>query len=124
VIGVYSGVEAFNVYEEHNGKLEQISRTVLSAPAVEILEPGLIHDIDNPSDSTSGSIHVYSNRHFDMPGRRIWRDGSHVAEPFSLERSIQFGMERTARRRRELGLRDGEMPLIPDVDRFRSRSSD
>jgi predicted metal-dependent enzyme (double-stranded beta helix superfamily) len=123
VIGVYSGVEAFNIYEERNGKLEQTGRMVLSAPAVEVLEPGLIHDIDNPSNAVSGSIHVYSNRHFDMPGRRIWRDGTDAAEAFTLERSFRFGMERTARRRRELGLPELAAPHLPDVERVR-RSTD
>jgi predicted metal-dependent enzyme (double-stranded beta helix superfamily) len=122
VIGVYSGVEAFNTYVERKGKLEQTGRTVLRAPAVEVLDSSLIHDIDNPSQSVSGSIHVYSNRHFDMPGRRIWRDGADIAEPFTLARSFQFGMERTARRRRELGLPELETPSLPDVNEFRVSS--
>lgn len=120
VIGLYSGVEAFNTYEESDGGLRQNGRRVLCAPAVEILEPELIHDIDNPADGSSGSIHVYSNRHFDMAGRRIWRDGNDHGEPFSLERSFQYGMERTATRRRAIGLPEMIAPGLPDVDRVRS----
>lgn len=119
VIGVYSGIEAFNTYEDSAGKLTLTGRKVLEAPAVEILEPRLIHDIDNPAESVSGSIHVYSNRHFDMPGRRIWRDGEADCEPFTLARSFQYGMERTARKRRELGLPDIVAPHLPDVERTR-----
>lgn len=102
VIGVYSGVEAFNTYEECGGTLKQTGRQILTAPSVEILAPELIHDIDNPDGTESGSIHVYSNRHFDLPGRRIWRDGQRGPEPFTSQRSFEYGMERTAKRRREL----------------------
>ena len=123
VIGVYSGVEAFNIYDERSGKLHQTGRRILSAPAVEILEADLIHDIDNPAGTESGSIHIYSNRHFDMPGRRIWRDGSALAEPFTLERSFKYGMERTTRRRRELGLPEAVAPSLPDVQRLRKSTS-
>jgi len=120
VIGVYSGVEAFNTYEESGGQLRCTGRQVLNAPAVAILEPGLIHDIDNPTGSASGSIHVYSNRHFDLPGRRIWRDPAADPEPFTLERSFEYGMEQTTRRRRELGLPEIAPPLMPDVGRVRT----
>jgi predicted metal-dependent enzyme (double-stranded beta helix superfamily) len=119
VIGVYSGVEAFNIYEEQEGVLQQTGRRVLRAPSVEVLSAEVIHDIDNPAGSSSGSIHVYSNRHFDMPNRRIWPDGSSIAQPFTLERSLEYGMGRTLRRRRELGLPDPALPSLPDVERFR-----
>lgn len=85
VIGVYAGSEAFNVYEEVNGGLRVIGRRELAAPAVEILAPDLIHDIQNPGSQTSGSIHVYGNRHFDMPSRRIWRKEHAGPEPFTLK---------------------------------------
>jgi predicted metal-dependent enzyme (double-stranded beta helix superfamily) len=115
VIGVYSGTEAFNLYEERGGKLSRLGRTVMSAPAVEVLPPELIHDIDNPGPGISGSIHVYSNRHFDVPQRRIWRDGADSAEPFTLQRSYEYGMELTARRRGELGLPPSATPKLPQV---------
>jgi predicted metal-dependent enzyme (double-stranded beta helix superfamily) len=119
VVGVYRGQEAFNVYEERNGRLVQTDRRVLRAPSVDVLDPPLIHDIDNPSENSSGSIHVYSNRHFDMPGRRIWRDGAMGPDPFTLERSFEYGMERTASRRRELGLPELSAPSMPDVQAAR-----
>lgn len=119
VIGVYRGQEAFNVYQEEDGGLVRTGRRVLHAPSVDVLEPDLIHDIDNPSDSSSGSIHVYSNRHFDMPGRRIWRDGAPSPDPFTLERSFRYGMERTATRRREMGLPELRAPSIPNVQAAR-----
>jgi predicted metal-dependent enzyme (double-stranded beta helix superfamily) len=120
VVGVYRGQEAFNVYEEQDGGLVQTGRRVLCAPSVDVLEPDLIHDIDNPSDTSSGSIHVYSNRHFDMPGRRIWRDGATRSDPFTLERSFRYGMERTAVRRREIGLPEISAPSMPDVEAART----
>jgi len=122
VIGVYSGIEAFNVYQECDGRLEKTGRRILNAPSVEILAPDLIHDIDNPSGTVSGSIHVYSNRHFDIPDRRIWRDGEDQPEAFTLQRSFEYGMERTARRRRELGLSGPSGRLAPDVEALRKRS--
>lgn len=85
VIGVYAGSEAFNVYEEVDGALRTIGRRVLTAPAVEILAPDLIHNIENPGSQTSGSIHVYGNRHFDLPSRRIWRNEHAGPEPFTLK---------------------------------------
>jgi predicted metal-dependent enzyme (double-stranded beta helix superfamily) len=115
VVGVYRGEEAFNIYEERDGGLVQKGRRVLAAPSVDVLEPDLIHDIDNPSESSSGSIHVYSNRHFDVPGRRIWRDGASTPDPFTLERSFEYGMERTAARRRQIGLPELAAPSMPDV---------
>ena len=117
VIGVYSGTEAFNVYDEADGRLRWRERKVLDAPRVDVLPADLIHDIDNPGPETSGSIHIYGNRHFDLPERRIWRDGSTVPEPFTLQKSIEYGMELTARRRRELGLSEIEVPKMPDIDR-------
>lgn len=114
VIGVYSGTEGFNLYEETPHGLRQTGRQLMHAPNVAILPPDLIHDIDNPAEAPSGSIHVYSNRHFDMPGRRIWRDGAAWPEPFSLERSAAWGMERTQRRRRELGLPEAVAPRLPE----------
>jgi predicted metal-dependent enzyme (double-stranded beta helix superfamily) len=119
VVGVYRGEEAFNVYEERDGHLVQVDRRVLSAPSREVLEPDLIHDIDNPSAGSSGSIHVYSNRHFDIPTRRIWRDGATAPDRFTLQRSFDYGMERTATRRRELGLPELAVPAMPDVQAAR-----
>lgn len=119
VIGVYSGVEAFNIYEECGSGLRLTGRQVLEAPAVDILEPGLIHDIENSSGAPSGSIHVYSNRHFDMPSRRIWHDIAAEPEPFTLERSFQYGMERTAIRRIELGISEATKPPIPSLGHLR-----
>lgn len=124
VVGVYRGQEAFNVYEERDGGLVQVDRRVLRAPSVDILEPDLIHDIDNPTAGASGSIHVYSNRHFDMPGRRIWRDGSAAPDPFTLERSFQYGLERTATRRRELGLPEIGAVALPNLETVRRRPTD
>lgn len=119
VIGVYSGIEAFNLYREGKGGLEKAGRQVLRAPDVAILKANLIHDIDNPGGSASGSIHVYSNRHFDLPTRRIWRDEAALPEPFTLGRSFEYGMERTSRRRKELGLGDAEAPLMPSLEAVR-----
>ena len=119
VIGVYSGVEAFNLYREEKGVLEKTGRQVLRAPDVAILKPDLIHDIDNPGGAASGSIHVYSNRHFDLPTRRIWRDEAASPEPFTIARSFEYGMARTSRRRKELGLEDAEVPLMPDLEAVR-----
>ena len=119
VIGVYSGAEGFNTYEERDGRLTLTGRTVLKAPAVQILKPDLIHDIDNLGEAVSGSIHVYANRHFDMPGRRIWRDGNADCEAFTLERSFQYGMERTRRKRLKLGLPDLPAPSVPDIENVR-----
>jgi predicted metal-dependent enzyme (double-stranded beta helix superfamily) len=122
VIGVYSGIEAFNVYEERDGELRRIGRRELIAPAVDILPADLIHDIDNPSDTVSGSIHVYSNRHFDMASRRIWRDAASRAEPFTLARSFEYGMARTAERRREMGMPEAQVQAPPDLERVRKSS--
>ena len=109
------GAESFNVYGEEDGALVRRGRQVMRAPAVEILGADVIHDIENPSPETSGSIHVYSNRHFDMPGRRIWREDSASPEPFTLERSIAYGLERTNRMRRDLGMAEAVIPDIPQV---------
>lgn len=119
VIGVYSGVEAFNLYRAEKGVLEKAGRQVLRAPDVAILQPDLIHDIDNPGGVASGSIHVYSNRHFDLPTRRIWRDEAASPEPFTIARSLEYGMARTSRRRKELGLEDAEPPLMPNFEAVR-----
>ena len=115
VIGVYSGAEGFNIYEASAAGLDKVGRQVLASPAVEILPPALIHDIDNPGAAPSGSIHVYSNRHFDMPRRRIWRDGAPQPEAFSLEKSFAYGMELTRRRREVLGIEDQSAPVPPDL---------
>ncbi|MEO5641523.1 MAG: hypothetical protein ABIQ98_07140 [Sphingomicrobium sp.] len=102
VIGVYAGAEAFNVYEEKNGRLDIVDRQIVVAGDVAVLPPDLIHDIDNPTSTLSGSIHVYGNRHFDQPRRRIWRSTDELAEPFSLDKSFKYGMELTEQRRRSL----------------------
>ena len=115
VIGVYKGAEAFNTYVVEDGELVQRGRQVIEAPSVEILPPDLIHDIENTGAEPSGSIHVYSNRHFDMPARRIWRDESAAAEPFTLERSYAYGIERTNRIRFELGMNEAAMPVVPRI---------
>lgn len=100
VIGVYAGAEAFNVYQEKDGALEVVGRQVIAAGEVAVLAPDLIHDIDNPTITVSGSIHIYGNRHFDDPDRRIWRSTSEGAEPFSPEKSFLYGMALTDQRRR------------------------
>jgi predicted metal-dependent enzyme (double-stranded beta helix superfamily) len=115
VIGVYAGAEAFSIYEETSAGLRRVGRQVIAAPDVAILPPELIHDIDNPGEAPSGSIHVYANRHFDMPTRRLWRDGEAGPTPFSLEASYRFGMELTLRRRRELGVSDESGPRLPNL---------
>jgi predicted metal-dependent enzyme (double-stranded beta helix superfamily) len=115
VIGVYSGAEAFSIYEETNAGLVTVGRQVIAAPEVAILPPELIHDIENPGEAVSGSIHVYANRHFDMPTRRLWRDGETRPTAFSLDASYRFGMELTLRRRRELGVTDESGPRLPNL---------
>lgn len=114
VIGVYSGAEAFNVYEESDGMLKRKGRRIMRAPSVEVLATDLIHDIDNPGGASSGSIHVYSNRHFDLPGRRIWRDGQDQPEAFTAQRSLEYGLERMARRRGEAARTTGSVLLARD----------
>jgi predicted metal-dependent enzyme (double-stranded beta helix superfamily) len=116
VIGVYKGAEEFNVYAEDDGKLVRVGRQLMQAPSVEILDPNLIHDIENSGTEPSGSIHVYSNRHFDLPRRRIWRNEEADAEPFTVDRSFTYGMERTNRIRRERGMEDAAMPARPRLD--------
>lgn len=115
VIGVYSGAEHYNVYRETDGGLAKVGAQTLRAPAVEILPADLIHDIENPTGEPSGSIHIYGNSHFDRPDRRLWRDGETAPHPFSLERSYAFGMERSQRRRIELGLAPAEAPALPNL---------
>ena len=105
IIGVYAGAEAFNVYDESRGSLTCVDRRVISAGEVVVLPPDLIHDIENPTEVTSGSIHVYGNRHFDHPGRRIWRHPRESAERFSPDKSLEYGLALT-RKRREAVLRD------------------
>ena len=119
VIGVYAGAEAFTIYEERDGKLEPVGRRVMEAGSVDVLPPELIHDINNPGEAASGALHVYANGHFDWLGRRIWRDGADTAEPFTMARAFEYGMERNARRRHELGLGAVEAPLMPDTSRLR-----
>jgi len=116
VIGVYAGTESFNVYEETQTRLRWIRRDVLKAPAVRILPADLIHDIENAELETSGSIHVYSNRHFGVPERRIWRDTQSASEPFTLQKAVEFGTELTRRRRTELGISDTSMPVVPELE--------
>jgi len=116
VIGVYKGAEAFNIYAEQGGTLVHRGRQEIDAPSVEILPPDLIHDIENTGAEASGSIHVYSNRHFDMPGRRIWRNEAADAEPFTVEKSFVYGLERTNRIRGERGLEDAVMPPLPRLN--------
>jgi len=115
VIGVYKGSEEFYVYAEDGHRLVRRGRKVMRAPSVEILAPDLIHDIENSQDETSGSIHVYGNRHFDLPRRRIWRDEGAQPEPFTVDRSFAYGMERTNRLRRERGLEETDMPERGDL---------
>lgn len=100
VIGVYAGAEAFDVYQEQKGGLTAVRRQIIAAGEVAVLPPDLIHDIWNPTSKLSGSIHVYGNRHFDEPDRRIWRSTNELAEPFSLNKSFQYGMALTEQRRR------------------------
>ena len=100
VIGVYAGAEAFNVYEEKDGGLIVVDRRVIAAGEVAMLPPDLIHDIENPTSTLSGSIHIYGNRHFDQPDRRIWRTANEIAEPFSRDKSFLYGMALTEQRRR------------------------
>lgn len=121
VIGVYAGAEGFNIYEEAEDGLRRIGRQVLSAPAVAILPADLIHDIDNAGADASGSIHIYGNRHFDLPGRRIWRDETADAEPFTVQRSFDYGMALTRRRRQELGIEESSVPGLPPIPSPRRR---
>ena len=100
VIGVYAGAEAFNVYEEEDGGLIVVDRRVIAAGEVAVLPPDLIHDIENPTSTLSGSIHIYGNRHFNHPDRRIWRSTNEIAEPFSPDKSFAYGMALTEERRR------------------------
>lgn len=116
VIGVYAGAEAFNVFEESDGGLQRFARREIRAGEVDVLAPDIIHDIENAGDDASASIHVYGNRHFDHPGRRIWRDSKAAPEPFTLQRSLDYGMERTSRKRRALGLDELAPPSLPEVN--------
>ena len=102
VIGVYAGAEAFTTYEDKDGSLFAVDRQIISAAEVAVLPPDLIHDIENPTSSLSGSIHVYGNRHFDHPGRRIWRSTTNSAEPFSTDKAFRYSMALTEERRRNL----------------------
>lgn len=102
VVGVYAGAEAFNVYAARpDGTLARTGREVVGAGTVRVLPEDLIHDIEAEGDVPSGSIHVYPNRHFVCPERRLWRDASSAPEPFSMARSMEYGAAITERRRAE-----------------------
>jgi predicted metal-dependent enzyme (double-stranded beta helix superfamily) len=106
VIGVYEGAEACNIYRETPSALSRVRYEELFAPALRILPPDMIHDVENRTGRTAGSIHVYGNRHFDLPERRIWRTPAGKPEPFSGAKAFEWGMELTRRRRHELGVED------------------
>jgi predicted metal-dependent enzyme (double-stranded beta helix superfamily) len=114
VIGVYAGTEFFNVYEEAEGGLRKVRRDVLEAPSVEILPADLIHDMENPSTETSGSLHIYGSARWDG-GRRIWRDENSPPEPSSVEKAYAYAVELTRRRRMELGLGDLSIPTLSEL---------
>jgi len=113
VVGVYQGEEAYSTYRQTPAGLIRSRYEELRAPAVRILPPELIHDIENRTGRTAGSIHVYGNRHFEMPERRLWRTPSSAPTPFSGAKAFEWGMELTLRRRRELGIEDTSTPLMP-----------
>jgi len=113
VIGVYEGEEAYNIYRQTPAGLIRVRYEELRAPSVRILPPELIHDIENRTGRTTRSIHVYGNRHFEMPERRLWRTPSSAPIPFSTAKSLEWGMELTRRRRHELGVDDLPPPVMP-----------
>jgi predicted metal-dependent enzyme (double-stranded beta helix superfamily) len=114
VIGVYSGTESFNVYEEREGGLRKIRRDVLDAPTVEILPADLIHDMENPSPEISGSLHIYGSARWDGE-RRIWRDENSPPEAFAVDKAYAYGMAHTQRRRKELGIEDLSLPSLSEL---------
>jgi predicted metal-dependent enzyme (double-stranded beta helix superfamily) len=92
VVGVYAGAEAFNVYEQRpDGTLARVGREVIAAPKVAVLPKDLIHDIEAAGETPSGSIHVYPNRHFVCPERRLWRDAESAPESFTMAKSMEYG---------------------------------
>jgi predicted metal-dependent enzyme (double-stranded beta helix superfamily) len=85
IVGIYRGAEGYQNYREDGGRLVPGTKVAVQAPDVAILPADLIHALDNSATNGSGSIHVYENRHFDLPSRRLWNPDTLEEAPFSTK---------------------------------------
>jgi predicted metal-dependent enzyme (double-stranded beta helix superfamily) len=100
VLGVCAGCEENGTYRRTEGGVERMSATPLREGDVLAMPDDVIHDVRNPLDAFTVSLHVYGGDILHAP-RSFWSPFTGREEPFDTTRVEWLTREFNERQRRE-----------------------
>lgn len=93
VIGIYAGQEHNRFFQEKDGVLQESGERLLKEGDVIVLEPDVIHAIENPLSRISSAIHVYGGDLVERSSRSMWNPHSHDRENYEITQLMAYVKE-------------------------------
>ena len=91
VIGMYEGQEDNHLYGRcDDGSIEERELKSLKPQDIFMMDPELIHAIENPLAELNGALHVYGGDLKDRPGRSLWDPETDEELDYEFARVLQF----------------------------------
>lgn len=99
VIGIYGGQEDNHIYRRRGttGLVERQLKS-LRPGDIFVMDPELIHAIENPLRDLNGALHVYGGDLQSQPGRSLWDPQTSEEMPYTFEKVIQFTQQMNAQK--------------------------
>lgn len=99
VIGIYAGQEDNHLYRRGADGLVADGLRSLRPGDVFVMDPELIHAVENPLPVPNGGLHIYGGDLMERPGRSLWDPETGVEGAYAFERVLAY----TARLASRLG---------------------
>ncbi len=100
VIGVYAGREDHAFYHRTSPGLAQVGSKQLDAKDATLLDPQIIHSVENPLSRSAGAIHVYGGDYLTAP-RSGFDPETFEESAYDPEKTRKLFLEANERLRRE-----------------------
>lgn len=101
VIGMYAGQEDNHLYRRHDGGIDETHLKSLRPGDIFLMDPTLIHAIENPLPELNGAIHVYGGDLQERPGRSLWDPATLEEVPYQFDKVLEFTKQMMAQRSAE-----------------------
>ena len=90
VIGMYTGQEDNHLYQRAGEDIEETELKSLRPGDIFLMDPSLIHAIENPLPELNGAIHVYGGDLQERPGRSLWDPVTMQEVPYQFDKVLEF----------------------------------